>query len=69
MVSEVFHVKQKNRHRLPLFWRLTFAITAAWLLLLTATLGLTMHFSMRTMESKNSTIAGCRSIPAREEGF
>ena len=49
-------MKQKNGHRLPLFWRLTFAITAAWLLLLTATLGLTMHFSMRTMANKIDNI-------------
>ena len=45
-------MKQKNGHRLPLFWRLTFTITAAWLVLLTATLGLTIHFSMRTMANK-----------------
>ena len=49
-------MKQGNRHRLPLFWRLTFTITAAWLVLLTATLGLTMHFSMRTMANKIDNI-------------
>lgn len=52
MVPEVFHVKQHKRHRLPLFWRLTAIITAAWLLLLCATLFLTMHFSLRNMANK-----------------
>ena len=45
-------MKQENKNRLPMFWRLTLIITAAWFLLLSVTLGVTVRFALRSMEDK-----------------
>ena len=45
-------MKQENKRRLPMFWRLTLIITAGWLLLLAVTLGVTLRYALESMQNK-----------------
>ena len=49
-------MKQNKEQRLPLMWRLTAMITACWLVLLMAALGLTLRYTLRTKQSQTENI-------------
>ena len=77
-VLGVFHVKQENKRSLPLFWRLTLIITAAWVVLLSLTMGVTMRYALRSMREKidnvlMSTVKSLGNAPATrlilEQGY
>ena len=45
-------MKQRKNRRLPLFWRLMLSITAAWVLLLSVNLGVTLHYALDAQKKK-----------------
>ena len=50
--SEVFRLKNEKRRSLPLFWRLLAIVLAGWLVLLSATMAVTLRYSLRSLREQ-----------------
>ena len=49
-------LNREKRRTLPLFWELLAIITAAWLVLVTVTLGVTLRYSLRTLQEQIDSV-------------
>ena len=49
-------MNREKRRTLPLFWELLAIITAAWLVLVTVTLGVTLRYSLRTLQEQIDSV-------------